>query len=69
MVIGTKSYSRLSTKFCEEYHMATLDMDKVRQNRKKKKERIWDQGKDGKFSWNDMIRRDIDQVAAEAETG
>ena len=47
--------------------MATLDMDKVRQNRKKKMERIWDQGKDGKFSWNDMIRRDIDQVAAEAE--
>ena len=57
----------LVNKICEEYHMATLDMDKVRQNRKKKKERIWDQGKDGNFSWNDMIRRDIDHVAAEAE--
>lgn len=67
MVIGIKIIQPLVNKICEEYHMATLDMDKVRQNRKKKRERIWDQGKDGKFSWNDIIRRDIDQVAAEAE--
>lgn len=57
----------LVNKICGEYHMATLDMEKVRQNRKKKRELIWDQSKDGKFVWNDMIRRDIDQVAAEAE--
>lgn len=57
----------LVNKICEEYHMATLDMDKVRQNRREKKEHIWDQSKDGKFVWNDMIRRDIDQVVAEAE--
>ncbi|XBX04452.1 relaxase/mobilization nuclease domain-containing protein [Enterocloster clostridioformis] len=62
-----KTIQPLVNKICEEYHMATLDLDKVCQNRKKKRERIWDQGKDGKFSWNDMIRRDIDQVVAEAE--
>lgn len=57
----------LVNSICEEYHMATLDLDKVRENRRKKKELMWDQGKDGEFVWNDMIRRDVDLAAAEAE--
>ncbi len=57
----------LVNKICEEYHMATLDLDKVRQNRKHKRDRTWDQSKDGKFVWNDMIRRDIDQIITQAE--
>lgn len=57
----------LVNKICEEYHMATLDMDKVRENRKHKRDKTWDQSKDGIFVWNDMIRRDIDQVVAQAE--
>lgn len=33
----------LVNKICEEYHMATLDMDKVRENRKHKRDKTWDQ--------------------------
>lgn len=57
----------LVNKICEEYQMATLDMDRVRENRKKKKELVWDQSKNGEFVWNDMIRRDLNLAAADAE--
>lgn len=54
----------LVNRICEEYQMATLDLEEVRRNRAKRNKKEWDQSKQGPFIWDEMIKKNIDQAIA-----
>lgn len=54
----------LVNRICEEYQMATLDLEEVRSKRIKRNKKEWDKSNQGPFVWDEMIKKDIDQAIA-----
>lgn len=58
----------LVNRICEEYQMATLNLEEVRRNRAKRNKKEWDKSKQGPFVWDEMIKKDIDQAIAVSDS-
>lgn len=58
----------LVNRICEEYQMATLDLEEVRRNRVQRNKKEWDKSKQGPFVWDEMIKKDIDQAIAVSDS-
>lgn len=51
-------------RLCEEYNLSTIELDESEVHNRYQD---WNEHRDGKFVWLDMIKRDIDIAIAEAE--
>ena len=52
-------------RICEEYGLSTIELDEKEVHNRYKD---WNEHRDGKFVWSDMIKRDVDIAIAEAES-
>lgn len=52
-------------RICEEYGLSTIELDEKEVHNRYQD---WNEHRDGKFVWSDMIKRDIDIAIAEADT-
>lgn len=50
---------------CEEYGLSTIELDEKEVHNRYQD---WNEHRDGKFVWSDMIKRDVDIAIAEAES-
>lgn len=48
---------------CTEYGLSTINLDDPSENKENKE---WNQGRQGKFAWGDMVRRDLDASVTES---
>ncbi len=62
-----KKIQPITNRLCEEYGLSTIDIseDRVRPSENYKE---WNDFRDGKFVWSDMIKRDIDACILQAAT-
>ena len=52
-------------RICEEYGLSTIELDEEEVHNRYQD---WNENRDGKFVWSDMIKRDIDIAIAEAKS-
>lgn len=55
----------ITNKLCEEYGLSTLKLDEA-PGMRKNTDKEWNQYRDGKFVWSDMVRRDVDACILQA---
>lgn len=61
----------LTNRLCREYGLSVLELEegserKERRMEKRERYREWNEYRDGKFVWNEMIRRDVDACILQA---
>ena len=57
----------ITNRLCEEYGLSTIDID-MEGVGKQKRYQDWNEFRDGKFIWRDMIRRDLDACILQADS-
>lgn len=63
-----KDIQPITNRLCEEYGLSIIDIEEERSGKKKANEHYkeWNEYRDGKFVWSDMIKRDIDACILQA---
>lgn len=63
-----KDIQPITNRLCEEYGLSIIDIEEERSGKKKANENYkeWNEYRDGKFVWSDMIKRDIDACILQA---
>ena len=56
----------ITNRLCKEYGLSTIDIDLENMD-KQKRYQDWNEFRDGKFIWRDMIRRDLDACILQAD--
>lgn len=56
----------VTNRLCKEYGLSTIDID-LEGMGKQKRYQDWNEFRDGKFIWRDMIKRDVDACIMQAE--
>lgn len=56
----------ITNRLCKEYGLSTIDID-MEGVGKQKRYQDWNEFRDGKFIWRDMIKRDVDACIMQAE--
>ena len=57
----------ITNRLCEEYGLSTIDIEMEGLD-KQKRYQDWNEFRDGKFIWRDMIRRDVDACIMQSDT-
>lgn len=57
----------VTNRLCKEYGLSTIDID-MEGVGKQKRYQDWNEFRDGKFIWRDMIRRDLDACILQADS-
>lgn len=57
----------ITNRLCKEYGLSTIDID-MEGVGKQKRYQDWNEFRDGKFIWRDMIRRDLDACILQADS-
>ncbi len=62
-----KKIQSITNRLCEEYGLSTIDIE---EHGRKRNERYkdWNEFRDGKFIWREMIQRDVDACIMQAES-
>ena len=58
----------ITNRLCEEYGLSIIDLEEERSNKKRTEHyKEWNEIRDGKFVWSDMIKRDIDACIIQSD--
>lgn len=66
-----KQIQPITNKLCEKYGLSVLDIEEEQHDGKRKSSehyREWNENRDGKFVWSDMIKRDVDACILQADS-
>lgn len=62
-----KKIQPITNRLCEEYGLSTIEIEEYGRKRNQRY-KDWNEFRDGKFIWREMIRRDVDACVMQAES-